>query len=376
MSPRRAVPYDPDAGVETPSPSTHAPWLRVVGTAGWSFLTTGVLIVLFVVYQLWGTGLQEAASQHDLRGQFSAQLSSTTSEPATTTTPPTTGATATTAVAPSTTIAPTTIAPPTVALATVSRNDGDPVARLEIPKIGVDKIVVAGTSVEDLKKGPGLYVGTPLPGHVGNTSIAGHRTTFGAPFYRVNELAAGDTIRLTTVQGVFTYTVTGQLIVAPTDVAVVAPTTDAELTLTSCNPRYSASQRIVIKAKLDESTRTAITNTASPPTTAPPPPSPSTPSTTPVTDQAPTTAVADPATVGPPEPLLADTFTAGWFSDAGAWPHVAAWALGLVAIALGVWQLGRRLRHRWLAPLAAFVPFIVVLYFFYENVARLLPPNI
>ena len=75
---------------------------------------------------------------------------------------------------------------------------GDPVARLEIAKIGVDKIVVAGTDVGEPRKGPGHYPNTPLPGQLGNAAIAGHRTTFGAPFYRINELVAGDEIKVTT----------------------------------------------------------------------------------------------------------------------------------------------------------------------------------
>ena len=114
---------------------------------------------------------------------------------------------------------------------------GDPVARLEIDKIGVDKIVVAGTDTADLRKGPGHYPNTPLPGQLGNATIAGHRTTFGAPFYRINELVVGDEIKVTTLEGVFIYRVTEQRVVSPTDVSVIANTTDAELTLTSCHPR-------------------------------------------------------------------------------------------------------------------------------------------
>ena len=368
-----AIGTDPDKRRATPL------WLRIVGTAGWTFITAGVLIVLFVVYQLWGTSIQEASFQHDLRGQFSAQLSSTTTGSVSTTTTPDTTVSATTV--PGTVPASTSTVPVVPAPPDVPRLDGQPVARIEIPKIGVDKIVVAGTSVEDLKKGPGLYVGTPLPGHLGNTSIAGHRTTFGAPFYRVNELAPGDTIRITTVQGVFVYKVTTQLIVEPTNVGVIAPTTDAQLTLTSCNPRYSAKQRIVIKARLDDAVSPPITvPIGPPPTTTPPTTQPgSGGSTTTVSDTTTivdATTIADPSTVGPGGQLQADAFTEGWFSDAAAWPQVLAWALGLAVIVMATWRLGRQVRHRWLAPIAALVPFVVVLYFFYENLARLLPPNI
>jgi sortase A len=82
-------------------------------------------------------------------------------------------------------------------------------------------------------------------------AIAGHRTTYGAPFNRIDELAPGDEITITTVSGVFHYSVTGQLIVTPKQTEVLDPTPDATLTLTTCNPKYSARERLVVKAKLD-----------------------------------------------------------------------------------------------------------------------------
>ena len=135
---------------------------------------------------------------------------------------------------------------------------GRPAPRIEIPKIGVDKIVVAGVALSDLRKGPGHYPNTPLPGQLGNAAIAGHRTTYGAPFFRVDELAAGDEIIVTTVQGTFRYLVTEIKIVKPTDFSVLDPTPDATLTLTSCNPRYSSRQRIVVKARLDTTASATI----------------------------------------------------------------------------------------------------------------------
>ena len=110
---------------------------------------------------------------------------------------------------------------------------------------------MAGVALSDLRKGPGHYPNTPLPGQLGNAAIAGHRTTYGAPFFRVDELAAGDEIIVTTVQGTFRYLVTEIKIVKPTDFSVLDPSPDATLTLTSCNPRYSSRQRIVVKARLD-----------------------------------------------------------------------------------------------------------------------------
>ena len=84
-----------------------------------------------------------------------------------------------------------------------------------IPKIGVDKIVVEGVGRNDLRKGPGHYPDTPMPGQPGNAAIAGHRTTYGAPFNRIDELEPGDEILVTTLQGPFTYEVTGTEIVTP-----------------------------------------------------------------------------------------------------------------------------------------------------------------
>ena len=122
----------------------------------------------------------------------------------------------------------------------------------------MDKVIVEGTGTTDLRQGPGHYDGTPLPGQIGNAAIAGHRTTYGAPFYNLNELADGDPIVVTTTQGVFTYSVTRSLIVPcgdsncndPADVAVIAPSTTPELTLTTCNPRFSSSSRLVVQATL------------------------------------------------------------------------------------------------------------------------------
>ena len=256
---------------------------------------------------------------------------------------------------------------------------------LEIAKIGIDKIVVAGTSTAELRKGPGHYANTPLPGQLGNAAIAGHRTTFGAPFYRINELVAGDEIKVTTLEGVFIYRVTEQLIVRPNDISVIAPTADAELTLTSCHPRFSASQRIVIKAKLDEEATGAA---ALPPTpqnyghasdTVPGDTLPG--DTVPdgsATTISPADTEGDGATVGTDTVAapVVDAFTDGWFSDSAAWPQAILWAAALVLLAVGVWRLGLTWGRQWLAALIAVLPFLVMLYFFFENAARLLPPNL
>ena len=98
----------------------------------------------------------------------------------------------------------------------------------------------AGTAAASLEKGPGIYSGTSVPGLPGTVGIAGHRTTYLAPFRRINELTSGDLITLQMPYGVFTYTVTGHKIVAPNDISVLGATGYAQVVLTACNPLYSA----------------------------------------------------------------------------------------------------------------------------------------
>ena len=126
-----------------------------------------------------------------------------------------------------------------------------PSASSSIPKIGLERAIVQGIGVPDLRKGPGHYPATPMPGQLGNAAIAGHRTTYGAPFNRLDELAPGDPIIITTLAGTYHYTMTQQIIVTPKEVFVLDPTPNATLTLTTCNPKFSASQRLVVKAVLD-----------------------------------------------------------------------------------------------------------------------------
>ena len=131
---------------------------------------------------------------------------------------------------------------------------GEPLALLEIPAIGRSDIVVPGVTLNDLKDGPGHYPETPLPGQLGNASIAGHRTTYGAPFFDVDQLQPGDEIIVTMITGDrYVYIVTGSEIVSASDYWVVTTRdpTIAELTLTSCHPKYTAHDRIVVHSLLD-----------------------------------------------------------------------------------------------------------------------------
>lgn len=139
--------------------------------------------------------------------------------------------------------------------------DGDSLTRVRIPAIGVDVVVVEGTSPSALRAGSGHYPETPLPCDVGNVGIAGHRTTYGKPFANIDRLKPGDTIELDTPIGGCVYRIVpapapykaidaggAAFVVDKTETSVVDPTPDRELTLTSCHPKGSASHRIVIRA--------------------------------------------------------------------------------------------------------------------------------
>ncbi len=132
---------------------------------------------------------------------------------------------------------------------------GSPVARIIIPKLKVDAIVVELANMEDranLNRGPGHVPGTAFPGMAGNVFIAGHRTTYGAPFGRIDELKEGDKVILTTAEAKNTYTVYAQRIVEPTDLSVLGQQGDPKVTLMACHPKFSASKRILVLAKLTD----------------------------------------------------------------------------------------------------------------------------
>lgn len=142
---------------------------------------------------------------------------------------------------------------------------GEPLTRIVVPRIGVSAVVVQGTSASALRAGAGHYPTTPLPGEAGNVAIAGHRTSFGKPFNRLDELRAGDEIRLETPIATHVYRVSPHpqevgggcangacWITGPQDWAVVGPTDRASLTLTTCHPKGSARQRLILRAELTQ----------------------------------------------------------------------------------------------------------------------------
>lgn len=128
--------------------------------------------------------------------------------------------------------------------------EGQAVARLRIPAIGVDKVVVQGTGAAALRKGPGIYDRSPYPGVPGTTGIAGHRTTYGAPFRRVDQLDRGDRMILELPYGTFTYRVIRTRIVSPTEVSVLDAVKEDRLVLSACHPLFSADERIIVVGRL------------------------------------------------------------------------------------------------------------------------------
>ncbi|MGH9001303.1 MAG: class E sortase [Acidimicrobiia bacterium] len=293
--------------------------LSVVG----ALLTgTGVLILLFVAYQLWGTGIYAAQAQDDLRDDFAEQLAELK--------------TTTTTSSPTPVTFPVALPPPL---------PGDAVAQIKVPKIDLDWMVGEGVTASHLRDGPGHYPSTPLPGEIGNAGIAGHRTTYGAPFNRLDELNPGDEILIRTLRGDFSYRMTSRQIVEPNQVEVLNPTAEPTLTLTTCHPKYSAAKRLIVTA--------ALVPGATEPAPPPPPPPPG----------------SSEAEAKPPT-SLAD---AGLSSERSRATTVL-WGV-LTALVGATWWYGTRRWRRWPSYLAPALPFLGVLFMFYANLERLLPSN-
>lgn len=125
--------------------------------------------------------------------------------------------------------------------------------KISIPEIDLEWIVNEGTDYRTLREGPGFYIGSTLPGEAGTCAVAGHRTTYGAPFNRLDELEEGDEIFLETDGNEeFTYIVTGKKAVIPTDMSVLENTDYPTLLLSTCTPKYFSTRRLVIFARIIE----------------------------------------------------------------------------------------------------------------------------
>jgi len=250
---------------------------RPVRTFGLGLAWVALIGILFLFYQLWGTGVYASQSQSNLALEFQTLLTAqpvivlpTTTSSTTTTT---TSAPAPTETNPVVSIPTNTFNPPDPQTLerirrVVNAEDGDVIARMMVPAIDLDKYVVEGVGVSDLRTAIGRYRGSAHIGDLGNVALAGHRTTYGEPFGRIGELLPGDQISLVTAIGTAVYEVMdpneyvatwaskvrsvdgGHVIVGPSDEFVLADVGDNRLTLTACHPRFSAEERLVVVARL------------------------------------------------------------------------------------------------------------------------------
>jgi sortase A len=136
--------------------------------------------------------------------------------------------------------------------------EGDAIGRISIPSIGVSEFVVEGTDTANLRKGPGHYPSTPLPGERGTSAIAGHRTTYGAPFRRLDDVRPGQPIAVDLPYGRFVYRVERIRIVDDQDLSVLRRVGYDRLVLTACHPLYSAAERVVAFARLVRRERSRV----------------------------------------------------------------------------------------------------------------------
>jgi sortase A len=207
--------------------------LRITGSL---LITAATVVLLFTAFELWGTSLPANNAQRGLHRELQRQWAA----------------------------APATKAPS----GDIHVGYGQPFAVLTIPRLGPTyrKVILEGIGTRDLQKGPGHYPGTAMPGEVGDFAVAGHRTTYGAPFGDLDRLHPGDAIDIEVHDATYVYSVTSSEIVPPSNVGVVAPDPDhlgvaptrRMLTFTTCHPKYSANKRLVVHALLTTVHRSTI----------------------------------------------------------------------------------------------------------------------
>ena len=130
---------------------------------------------------------------------------------------------------------------------------GEALGRVRIPSLGVKYVFVEGAHPGQLEKGPGHYAGTALPGEHGTVGVAGHRTTYLAPFRDLDALRRGDAIVLQMPYGRFRYEVEGSIVVSPSNTRSLRRVNHDRLVLTTCHPKFSAAKRLVVTASLESS---------------------------------------------------------------------------------------------------------------------------
>lgn len=239
------------------TPPTHSARRKtatnVLSSLAAVFLLAGLMTGGYLCFSIWGTAIETRQHQEELRRQLTGlvenaapQSDAAPAQPRTRLgfghTLPRHGS----LTSRDTNSLPVAPDPPRVAR-------GEPIGVIDISSIGLSWVVVEGIGVTELRQGPGHFPDTPLPGYPGNSAIAGHRTTYGAPFSRINDIVPGDEITLTTTNGTFTYLAVETVIVNPDDYAEVASRFPdlSTLSLVSCHPKYSTRQRIIVHAVLE-----------------------------------------------------------------------------------------------------------------------------
>jgi len=241
------------------------PLLRLARGLGWTCIAAGIVVLLYLVYSLFFTGYQTEAAQRELLREFTAGIGQAPAQDP---------AGAEPSVDPEATEPPVGGGAPADASPRAAEPDGatpqpaielgSAVAAIEFVRPGATGpplvhdgplLVVEGVTRQALTRGPGHYPDTEQPGQPGNFAVAGHRTTYGAPFFHLDQLTSGDEVHVTDRSGaVHVYRVAEQRIVTPADVEVLGDdprgTGVPTLTLTTCHPRFSAAQRMVVFAEL------------------------------------------------------------------------------------------------------------------------------
>lgn len=230
---------------------------RSLRVAGWVMMSLGGLLLAFLAYQLVVTNALTARSQQSAQSELTQYIQAAAAQVEVADTlplPPEPPDEDDPTLPRSSTSTSTTLPASVDAVHYVepTPDEGTAFGTIEIPVIELDKVIFEGVDRSTLKKGPGHMPWTPLPGQPGNAVISGHRTTYGAPFFNLDAVSVGDEIIVETALGRHVYEVREILIVKPTDVWVTDPKRGAWLTLTTCNPRYSARERLIVQAELVE----------------------------------------------------------------------------------------------------------------------------
>ncbi len=334
----------------------------------------GLLMLLFVAWQLWGTSIQEHYAQSHLASNFATTTKGSATPTTVATAPSSTvgPASATAPAAASKSAVPTTTQPVPLAAGSITAPAaGGVVGKIAIPRISLTQYVVEGTDESQLALGPGHYAGTPLPGEQGNVAIAGHRTTYGAPFNHLAELKVGDPIYLTSLEGIrYRYVVAKRpFSVLPTDLAVLDDFGDDRLTLTTCTPEFSAAERLVVVALLP---RPPVATPAPGAVAAPTSGTASAPSAPPPTTVAPGAPAA--ASESHPIPVhLVESSVNSW--DLAHLPVVLL--VGAILVALGLaYRRVRRMLGMLGSTLVLIPIWAVGVYLLFEALGSVLPPNL